>query len=551
MQQIFKLASLLTISFVFLSGAAYGDLPTSAVRAKAFDEYISVIKRVDGDGLLPRKNRPQSWDKTVSTLKKEFVNATNEFQMGQVLKRVDQSYTNIHSSAALAPDYDFHQKEGRVITAVRFAPEEVNENQKQFKYRVKVQSDTLLLILDPEDRPKDGDELLKINDRSMKSWSEENFLFCKYPLREQCEIGFWDSFRKELLTWNRRVPLFMTLKRGNKIWKIPVPIRGQDTNSTTSKTNEEKSDPCGVEPGTYMDFKLVYEGRNACAYEDSKQDGIVILRITSFNYRKETESKIKNITEETDLFWVKYWKSKAPKTKKIIIDVTDNDGGDTVVGWYNLLFQKPYQEQYVQFRKFNEFDRADIQGALFYHQASKQMTLDNLKKDPGWPKIKTGDFIAPMPGFCADDNKDCRDGLFQPKSHGFKGDIRVVLNQWCHSSCVGFVRNLNNVLEQRVKFIGQPDNGDSTYGRIFIDLTFDKSLPNGFKIELNPREGGVYATTTKDATLRQAVSVSRSTDSKGNVISGIPQKVNYWIPYRWDQGWNAWQTKAVQAALQN
>lgn len=529
------------------SASSEFKLPSRELRSKLFDEFRSTIERLDGDGFIPRKNRPESWKKTTDNLKRQFISAKTPFEMGQVLKRLDQTYPNIHASISLSKDIDFEGVEGRVKPGIAFQPEIVSENQKETRYRITNVNKSLFLNLEPDSRPQYGDELLSLNGRSMKKWSEENFLFCKYPLREQCEIDFWDAFRKEYRSWNRRMPLIAELKRGKKVWKTTIPIAGQ---VAQSNTNPEATPPaCGVDPKVYAPFKLVYQGENACAYEDDNHKGHVLLRIKSFNYRG-SNLKIKGIREETKLFWEKYWSRKSAETKKLIIDVSDNGGGDSVVSWYRLFFSAPFQEQYAQFRNIDELKTDhDVRAALFYDEKAKEIFFENLKKEGLLNKLGRQDFLPAVPQFCATEDEDCREKLFVPIENKFKGEVRIVLNQWCHSSCVGFVWNMKNVLNDRVKFIGQPDDGDSTYGRVLVSVRIDQSSPKGFALTIGPRKSGQRAEAKDGVLFEQSVSVTRSTDRSGNIISGIPQKVDLWVPSKWDLSWDEWQQEAVKQAI--
>jgi hypothetical protein len=182
-------------------------------------------------------------------------------------------------------------------------------------------------------------------------------------------------------------------------------------------------------------------------------------------------------------------------------------------------------------------------------EQAKEIFFESLKKDGTLSKLTAQDFLPPVPQFCATDDKDCRDELFKPLDNGFHGEVRIVLNQWCHSSCVGFVWNMKNVLKDRVKFVGQPDNGDSTYGRVLIAVKLDPTAPKGYAISVGPRKSGQRAEAKEGLLFEQSISATRSTDRYGQIISGIPQKVDLWIPAKWDLSWDEWQQEAVKQAI--
>lgn len=363
-------------------------------------------------------------------------------------------------------------------------------------------------------------------------------------------MDLWDNFRKELLSWHRQIPLHMKLKRSNKTWVVAVPVQEQRIGISSKVDSGEEPPACNVEPSAYTPFVIAYKGRNTCAYEAKEYPEVTLLRIQSFYYPKDG-SAIKNIRDETKKFYEDYWHKRSNVTKKLIIDVSDNGGGDAPISWYKLFFTEPFQEQYVSFKKIKELHDNEMRKALFYDDKGKHIFYEKIKADGTLDKLTEKDFLPPVPQFCATDEKDCRTEMYQPRDHGFKGQVKIISNQWCHSSCVGFVWNMKDVLKDRVKFIGHPDNADSTYGRVFINILLDKEAPNGFKISVTPRLSGERAEAKDGHLLSQTVSVARSTDHLGKLISGHPQKIDHWVPFRWDQSWSEWQKSALNIALEN
>lgn len=537
----FLIAFLLASSNVLCSEPLLN--PSTTTLSNFFDEYVATIERLDGDGLLPRKNRPETWPITVAKIKQEFINSKDKIDMGQALKRLDQTYTNLHSSISLNSAYDLRKRDGSLSLPISIKVKTVLKNQKSFTFLLsKVKSEAF--TNNKEITPQVGDEVIAINNQKMQLWEKELFLSCKYPLREQCYIEFFDQLRKEYLGWDRRTPLNLTLKRKLKVWTVNIPLPVADNSNQVA----EKSFPCNVNETTYKPFKISYTGLNACAYEDVKQPGIVLLRISSFNYSNNPEEKIGNITEETKLFWEMYWKQKAPITKKLIIDVSDNSGGDSPIRWYELFFNHPFQEQYVRFKNITELENDDIKKALFYNDPAKFISYKNFKANGIIAKLTANDFLPPVPAFCANSNHDCREDLYSPLDNKFKGQVRIITNQWCHSSCVGFVWNMKDVLKDRVKFVGLPDNGDGTYGRVIIRASFDSKFEN-YNISIHPRTSGKRANAQGDTFFEQTISVTQSTDRNGRTISGIPQKMDVWIPITFDINWEQWQSKALIDAL--
>jgi hypothetical protein len=45
------------------------------------------------------------------------------------------------------------------------------------------------------------------------------------------------------------------------------------------------------------------------------------------------------------------------------------------------------------------------------------------------------------------------------------------------------------------------------------------------------------------------VSVTRSTDAEGNIVSGKVQKIDHWVPRSWKQSDEEWQREVFKQAL--
>ncbi len=175
----------------------------------------------------------------------------------------------------------------------------------------------------------------------------------------------------------------------------------------------------------------------------------------------------------------------------------------------------------------------------------KENWFENIKKDGSFSKTAIGEFLGQIPQFCADKNKDCREGLFIPRKNGFKGKVKVLMDHWCISSCVGFVSNIKDLLKDRVQTFGSPDSGDSTYSRLSILVN---PLSIG-KIEANVAPMKKARNPDKpESWVRQVVSVTRSTDKDGNILSGKPQKIDVWVPRLWNQDYDSWAAEVFRSA---
>ncbi|MFN7824135.1 MAG: hypothetical protein ACK5P6_02105, partial [Pseudobdellovibrionaceae bacterium] len=306
---------------------------------------------------------------------------------------------------------------------------------------------------------------------------------------------------------------------------------------------ENKELPCGVSPIRYKNFSLAYEGENLCAFESKEDRRVVALRIKSFVYQ---DVPFAVLDGEVQIFWNNHWKRKATSVKTLILDVIDNYGGQSPVPYYGIFYSKPYQEQYVQFKKIDEFEQKDILASLFWGDKGKEIWFANIKKDGSFDKAAAGSFLGHIPQFCADSKKDCREGVFEPRKNKFTGQVKVLMNHWCISSCVGFVSNIKDLLKDRVQTFGIPDSGDSAYSRLAVLVS---PLPNG-KIEAkvapmkkarNPDQPEPW--------VRQVAAVTRSSDKDGKVISGKPQRIDVWVPRKWNQTDDEWAASVFDKAV--
>lgn len=509
-------------------------LPSAAASMEMVSSLKNIIDRIDGEGLPPRSNRKESWDSTILRLKNEASTANTAYDLGRVFKRIDATYPNLHAKVFLIPELDEKATAGSVQLPFKFYAEKVDRHNKSHRY---------MLVATGSDKGsvQNGDELLEINSISIQKWSDENFIFCKFPYRQQCEVEFFDNFRNELLGWNRHLPLELKVKRGSQIFSV-------SSNPEIKRNNQNPEDenanlPCGVKSGRYKDFALAYEGQHLCAFESSKHPQAVVLRIDSFRYE---DMPFAVLDGEVQIFWNNYWRLKSSKVKTLVLDVIGNYGGQSPAPYYGLFYSQPYQEQYVQFKKIAEFEQLEILESLFWGDKGKENWFENIKKDGSFSKTAAGDFLGQIPQFCADRNKDCREGLFMPRKNGFNGKVKVLMDHWCISSCVGFVSNIKDLLKDRVQTFGSPDSGDSAYSRLSI---FVSPLPNG-KVEAKvaPMKKARNP-DNPEPWVRQVVSVTRSTDKDGNILSGKPQQIDVWVPRLWNQDYDSWAAEVFRQSL--
>ena len=552
MKHFFKF---IIVTLVIFNTAHAVDLPTEEVKLKIFNKIVSELERIDGEGLPARKNRPENWGMTLGILREQARTAQTPIDFGQVFRRLDATYPNLHAQVVLDEKFDIAAGRIRPKIGVRFGAEVIAPNQSNITYKINVIETEMMKDFKESTRPAVGDELLAINGKQVQKWSRENFIYCKFPLREQCEMNFFDHFRKGYLSWDWRSPLEYSLRRNGRTWSIKVPVEVPspgNSSVTQSQGNSQGESECPVEAERYEGFRPVYKGLNICTFESLGMPNVTVLRIASFKYREiAKESKIQSLQDEVDKFYKEYWQTKAPTTQKLIIDVIDNGGGDTPIAWYQIFYEQPFQEQYVQFKKLQEIENDGIRKDLFYGDNGKEIWFSELRKNGSYQKIKMSQFLPSIPQFCASEEQSCVKGLFKPRPSGFKGEIRILVNEWCISTCTGFVWSMKNELNKRVKLIGTPDSGDSAYARLFLDVYLDNNSPEGFRIEVSPRVGRTRQNLPEGAMLRQQITATRSTDSKGRIISATPSPTDKWVPYRYRNYDDSWESKVFKVALKN
>ena len=89
------------------------------------------------------------------------------------------------------------------------------------------------------------------------------------------------------------------------------------------------------------------------------------------------------------------------------------------------------------------------------------------------------------------------------------------------------------------------DSADSAYSRLTVGLSVRKDKINLEVLALQKAK----KPDLPEAWVRQVVSVTRSTDSKGGILSGKPQRIDKWVPRKWDESYDAWVAKVFSEAL--
>jgi len=525
------------VLIVFASSVTFAqaDLPSPEVRVNALKAIASEMRRLDGEALYVRRNRAIPWDETVIKLEKEAENATSWFAFMKPLLRLNLAYPNLHSSMVPGQDAMKYLPK-RIQPKVGFTAEWLTPN--QVRYVVSRVDQDVQYTADVE--PQVGDEVVEINGRSVDDWKNENFELCKFPLRAQCDFEFTSTFQKELLSWSRQDSLTYTLKRNETTWTIVVDLREEGTYFPAPQ-----GDSCRQEQNRYSDFKLVYGGNLACVYESTKYPGTAIFRITGFNYSKDIlkqEEPIDSLNKEIDALYP--WWVQHATWDHLVFDIIDNHGGNAPIGYYQILFQHDFQEQFVTFKKTPEIEDPILRKSIFWDSKGQEIWFQNLVSSGKWSKIFDGHYTEPVPMFCPDENKDCSVGLFPVRQHPFRGRISVLLNQWCVSSCDGFAYNLKEKFGARATFYGHPQAADTAYSRLTINIHLDSKLKEGFRLETVP----LYDSSSQNAFMSQTIVVTRSTTQNGTVVSGVPVPLDGFVPYTL-QNKDSWPNEVLKHAL--
>jgi hypothetical protein len=506
-------------------------LPSREARLAIFDRVQGEMERLDGATLMVRASRPEPWARTMERLRREAGEAATAAEWAQVLRRVDNTYPNLHSYLELGEAFNSDMPK-RVRPAVGLFAEVSSPHTTVFKVS---RVDTNLPST-AEPRPEIGDRVVAINGRSIRWWQQENFTFCKFALRSQCDQDLFGNLLAETLGWSRAEPLTFAVERAEAHWTFTVPVE------EWSRPSSKKSLVCTTEENRYTGFSLVYSGNRACVYTSEQQPETAILRITGFSYRTAETNPITSVHKEVEAL-LPWWKEHA-HWKHLIIDVIENGGGQAPIEWYKLLLTKPFQEQYVRLRKSTELENDELRHALFWKSTEHELWLTGLKESGVYAATKPGSFLPPVPQFCARENAPCSEGMFTPFEQPFRGTISILVDQYCISSCDGFVWQLADKLRGRVRLVGHPPAGDPAWARITIDTIPDAARPGFFITALRP----IHTERPAEALYSQIVNISLDTDAQGNRLDGVPFSVDRFVPMTLENR-DRWADAALSAAL--
>jgi hypothetical protein len=519
MKTLVKLLAFLPSLFLFPHPLlAVPALPEALTRARMITELAAEMERLDGEGLLVRENRPKSFRNVVSGLASEAENARDWHALLKVFHRLDHAYPNLH--ARMVPGSWWKESRGNLQPIALFRADWLEPNRVEYRISSVEKGFSGAQV---------GDRVIAINGRSMAEISEEYFEFCKMALKAQCDFEL-----PKFLEFAE--PTIYSLERGSERFEQIIPLE-------RIQPSLAGYEPCAEDKDLYPGFAMKYAGRYACFFEKINDPATLLLRIRSFHYKnaEEKNEKIASVRQEVDALWP-WWRERAALTKHLVIDLAGNGGGNAPIPYYEIFFPRPFQEQWVSFRKLPEMLNAKLRESVFWGEEAQETWFQNILKEGLWDRIAEGEFLPPVPMFCAGKKRDCRETLFSPRDHGFRGQVSLVVNSSCVSSCDGFVYAFHEEMGARI--IGQPQAADSAYSRLSIYLLPDAT--QGFRLQVAAHTDPI----PEQAFLSQIIAFSRSVSSDGRVVSGIPVPVDDFVPRYHHQTAQDWRRAAVAVSLQ-
>lgn len=504
-------------TFLISCATAFGsfEIPDGETQQKILLALRDEMVRLDGEGLLARKGRPESFLQTTGMLSDEALTNKTLHDFYNTFQRLSATYTNLHSRSIFP-------KEVEQEVDVPW-----NKNQSIWLFSEVDQHTTKIQVAQIDDPLlqeiiSEGDEITAINGRSIDEWLTENFLFCKYTLKIQCDRMFETNLLNLNLSWKGNAELIYTIKHGTKLVDARVKF----------EVDPQQRDPlrrrCDWKADKrYRGFKLVHLGFFACLFEKEDDPTVAILRISSFQYKRNQNplNPFKDIQEEVAALET-VWLPRSANYKNLIIDVLGNTGGNLPIPYYQILFKGEFQEQYVQFKKTPEFENRRLRDAILWEDASHELQFSQYLLTGLWNSLRYGEFTPPEPMFCADPTKLCSETMFEAKHHDFTGKFFLMVDEICISSCDGFVWSLKTKLN--AKLYGFYQAADGAYSRLRLDAILDSNVDQGFRVEVNPERAPLAA----GLIVGQTIAVSRATDAEGNVFNGNPAALEKLVPYK-------------------
>lgn len=509
-------------------------MPATELQQKLVLKIRDEMIRLDGEGLIPRVNRPETFLQTTEKLAKEAASNITSFDFYRTFSRLDATYPNIHTHVTFP---DLFNDEISIP-----GPDGMGASNIYLAVEVLTPTKTNTVLQDIGDNPElskkwEGAELKAINNIPLEKWQQENFIFCKWALRSICDRNFEENLLMGVLSW-KGGPLVYTFQKDKE--KIDLPVIFKKPESQGPRYERRQCDWKWEKH--YPGFALIHKGYFACLFQKNNDPSTMLLRISSFQYKRgkkiDPKSSIQTMKQETETL-KNVWVPKSGLVKHLILDLIDNGGGNEPMDYYRMLFRKPFQEQYVRFKKTPEMENYDNRYSMMNEDPAQELWFQKYVKSGEWAKVKTGKFSKSTPMFCAEADKPCDEVLFQPWSHQFNGKVSIMINDGCISTCDAVVFTLVKYLN--AKLYGFYQAADTAYSRLRINAVKDEGSPSGFKLKIGPQR----AEMDENAIVSQDVAVTLSVDEKGNIVSGKPLKLNRFVPIKWDSDYHHDVLKAV------
>jgi Peptidase family S41 len=529
-------------------------MPSAVERVALFDRLVRDIDRLDGDGLTIRDTRPESWWKTVARLRLAAHAATTPAEYGHVFYRLRATYPNMHAGINLADGYSAKWMPNGVTLPIIIRAELLTPTSPRPVLRVASVNENWANAQPVSDAlPRVGDSVVAINTRPVDDWLRENEIFCRYPLAGQCAVEFHRNLARGFLFWNPETPLDIELRRDGKVVKTTLtaiaPVATVNTPTvpppSTPKTAPNEYACNAARSRVPQGFVMTWAGTMVCVFENPALPATQIWRIETFmaeqsRVKDAIPGQLKSVEQEVDTFYEAFWKFKSESVEHLIIDIAGNGGGESVVPWHGLLFKKPFQTPFVQYKKIREFDQPKVRNALFWGSEISQRFVEELKREGTFAKIREGEWLPKRQMFCPSENSNCNAAQHTPRAHSFSGRVILVIDQFCNSACVTFAWNTKDKLGARI--VGLPDTADTTFSRMEIHFGF-------------AADGAIVTSLEDSANVANTIgsfriAATRSIDANGHVISAealIPERI---VPRAWNQNGDEWAKEAITRALQ-
>lgn len=478
-----------------------------------FDETIQEVKRVDGDVLPSRNKKSPTFDESVLELRNMLQKNTNDLgKIGQIFKYLDATYIGGHSRLGLGKCLKTNSKKYENFT-IRPIINNIESSDTKF---------VVGRIYNKDSAVKKGDQIVKIYGKSIDEIRNINNVFCKdYSLLVQCDLTLGLNLFLGYLPLNLSNPKIpIELKRGTSTYHTHLFSMVKPKNIHDSIVKKNKNSFCKDWNSNLPSYHLIHESQDICLFENISKK-LAVLKIRHFSDPELEAEQLQNI-----------WDKKSGNWKGLAIDLVDNHGGDIPAPLARFLLDQPFQDQWVRHKRIREFDDPTFRAQGIVYISSKEVIFRHI--DVWNPKkgIPIGEFLPSIPQFCIGGNVgvSCIKDKLEPRKNSFKGNMTILVNHNCASSCNGFAWILKEHRKNKPYFIGMPDSGDNTYDRAVISVNLDPTHKKGYSLKVIPSKLRRNLENANNI-FNFTVSISKTTDENGKNLSMTPLELDKFIPY--------------------